>query len=74
MPLVTLQDFMVLSVGGKPRVPKYQLALARMDGSKGPPMPPATSPISEADKKTLIDWLSSGAPAARSDASACDAP
>lgn len=63
MPLVTLQDFQNLSVGGNPKVPKYELALMRMNGSKGPPMPPATSPITDEDKQTLIDWLSDGAPA-----------
>ena len=67
MSLVTLEDFQALSVGGKPRVPKYQVALARMNGSKSPPMPPATSPISDEDKQTLIDWLSEGAPAGDAD-------
>jgi hypothetical protein len=70
MSLVTLEDFQILTVGGKPRVPKYEAALARMNGTKGPPMPPATSPITEQDKQTLIDWLSQGAPAG--DADSCN--
>jgi hypothetical protein len=64
MSLVTLDDFQALTVGGRPRIPKYQAALMRMNGTKNPPMPPASTPISDADKKTLIDWLSQDAPAA----------
>jgi hypothetical protein len=71
MPLVVMEDFHVLSVGGMPKIPKYQVALMRMDGRRGPPMPPATSPITDEDKKTLIDWFSSGAPAATGDANTC---
>jgi hypothetical protein len=43
----------------------------RMNGSRNPPMPPATQPITDADKKTLIDWLSAGAPAASASEAAC---
>lgn len=60
MPLVVLADFHTLSVAGKPKVPKYQLALMRIDGSRSPLMPPGGA-ITEQDKKTLIDWLSDGA-------------
>lgn len=63
MSLVTLEDFQSLTVGGKPRVPKWQAALNRMNGTKSPPMPPATSPITDEDKQTLIDWLGEEAPA-----------
>lgn len=63
MPLVTIADFRVLSIQ-TPKVPKSQLALLRMNGSRNPPMPPASSPITDQDKKTLIDWLSDGAPEA----------
>jgi len=68
MSLVTLEDFQVLTVGGKPRVPKWQAALNCMNGTKGPPMPPATSPITDEQKQTLIDWLGDEAPAG----AACD--
>ena len=68
MSLVTLEDFQTLTVGGKPRVPKWQAALNRMNGTKSPPMPPATSPITDEDKQTLIDWLGDEAPAG----DACD--
>jgi len=63
MSLVTLADFEALTVGGKPRVPKWQAALNRMNGTRSPPMPPATSPITDEDRQTLIDWLGEEAPA-----------
>ena len=69
MSLVTLEDFQILTITGRPRVPKYEAALARMNGTKGPPMPPVTSPITDEDKQLLIDWLSDGAPAG--DAGGC---
>jgi hypothetical protein len=68
MSLVTLEDFQTLTVGGKPRVPKWQAALNRMNGTKSPPMPPATSPITDEHKQTLLDWLGDEAPAG----DACD--
>lgn len=70
MALVKTADFEALSVG-KPKIPKYDLALMRMDGSRRPPMPPATSAITDEDKTTIMDWLKAKAPAASGDAAAC---
>lgn len=70
MSLTKLADFQVLSVQ-TPKIPKYQQARERMDGSKSPPMPPMGSPITEQEKQTLIDWLSKGAPAADSGVMTC---
>jgi hypothetical protein len=69
MSLVTLADFQSLTISGRPRVPKYEAALARMNGTKRPQMPPVNSPITDEDKQLLIDWLSDGAPAG--DAGGC---
>jgi hypothetical protein len=71
MALVKTADFQVLSVG-KPKIPKYELARMRIDGSRRPPMPPDGWPLTDPDKQTLIEWLSAGAPAATGeDASNC---
>jgi hypothetical protein len=70
MSLVVPADFQRLRIT-KPRIPNYQNALMRLDGSAQPQMPPTGSEITNEDKTTLIDWLSSGAPAASSSAAAC---
>ncbi|HKU39337.1 MAG TPA: hypothetical protein VJR89_14345 [Polyangiales bacterium] len=72
MELVKIEDFRVLSVQNKPKIPKSELALLRMNGSRNPPMPPTNSPITDEDKKTLIDWLSAGAPEATSNEGPCE--
>jgi hypothetical protein len=73
MSLVTLEDFHAVSVASrqKPSIPKYEQALMRMNGAKTPPMPPASTPITDEDKMTLLDWLGAAAPAATSDEAAC---
>jgi hypothetical protein len=70
MSLVELPDFQVLTIQ-TPKIPKYQQARERMDGSKSPSMPPPGSPITDVDKTTLIDWLGKGAPAADGGMDSC---
>jgi hypothetical protein len=70
MSLVKTADFQVLTVQ-TPKIPKYQQARERIDGTKNPRMPPPGSPITDADKQTLIDWLGKGAPAAEGGAASC---
>lgn len=69
MSLVVLDDFHRNSIV-KPQLPIYQKALKRMDGSASPVMPPGGM-ITDADKKTLIDWLTAGALAATSSDATC---
>lgn len=62
MSLIAFEDFQRRSIV-KPRPLIYEAALMRMNGTAIPVMPPGGM-ITAEDKKTLLDWLGSGAPAA----------
>lgn len=68
MSLTTWDDFQRPSIV-RPKPPMHEVARMRIDGSRQPLMPPGGT-ISDADKKTLLDWLTAGALAADS-GSAC---
>lgn len=64
MSLTTWEDFQRRTIV-RPKPLMYEAARMRIDGSRQPLMPPGGA-ITAADKKVLLDWLSSGAPAADS--------
>lgn len=64
MSLIAQSDFQRMTIV-RPRPPIYEVARMRVDGSRLPLMPP-DGMITAEDKKTVLDWLNSSAPAATS--------
>ena len=68
MPLMTAEDFQAPAVT-QPNLKVHELSLQRMR-DEARPMPPGAA-IEEADKRTIMDWLSAGA-VAEATVTACD--
>ncbi len=71
MPLVTHED-LVAPAPSDPSRKVYELVVEKTNpGAKAPMPQPPNAPLSAADKKTLDDWVASGAPKSND---ACTAP